>query len=61
MGIRGVGALLGSCVVLRVLAVDCCSLGRVEGPLMSSGKRNECILADCRAIENIYYLRTRLS
>ena len=60
VGIRG-GALLESCLVLRVLIVDCCcSLGRVEGPLISSGKRKECILADSRTIGNVYDLETRL-
>jgi hypothetical protein len=59
VGIRGC-ALLVACVVLRVLAVGCCSLGRVEGPLMSSGKRKECILADSKAVGNVYDLRTRL-
>jgi hypothetical protein len=59
VGMRG-GVALVLCVGLRVLAVDCCSLGRVEGPLISSGNRKECILAESTVVGNVCDVRARL-
>lgn len=57
VGICG-GVPLVLCVGLRVFAADCCSLGRVEGLSMSSGKRNECIFAESAVVKYVCDLRT---